>query len=231
MTAPVAKRSPWFWILVVGGGACALCSAGTVGLLALGVLAGDDTPTRASSSAPAAATGGGGEWLPMAEVSRSDGLSRALPGGRWVYLSGASIDRQVIDYGASALVETSTTGTRHVLTFDEDGTYRWDWAHASNYMYHSASWGFEKGDWSLEGTTLTLKPSSQQVTFTANDQREEKEDVDLTPRRYRVVDIELETVAAAGAAPAHRPGVELSGPKLPFSVDSPDAISWDLQRL
>ena len=95
---------------------------------------------------------------------------------------------------------------------------------------HSRSSAEERGSWALEGSTLTLTPESQQARYTAQTQTQDKEDIDLAPRTYQVVDITLETVKQTGAPERRFPGVELKGPPGPWDLTK-NTISLDLQRL
>lgn len=217
------KRSLLFWIALALGGSCAVCSVGTVGVVALGALATDDGPAEAT-------TGGGGEWIPSGEIARGTGLTQPLVGGRWLFQNGSSLETVTARFSNSAMVQTSSSGTLHELSFEEDGSYRWQWVHSSNFQMRTRSSTDERGTWALQGNTLTLTPESQRSIYSANTQVQEKEDVDLAPRVYQVVDITLETVEHTGAPLARFPGVELSGPVGPWDLDK-GTLSLDLQRL
>jgi hypothetical protein len=222
MNAPTA-RGPLFWILVAGGVAFGCCLFSGLALAVLG--SGDDTP-----SAPASASGGA--WIPAGEVARGATLTQQLPGGRWVYQSGGSVDTVVARSGATQWVQSNTSGSLYSFTFDDDGTYSFEWASAVTlYGATSRSSCLERGDWSLEGTQLTLVPRSQQATYVSSaGLSQTKEDEDLTARTYQVVDITLEGIAAAGAPAGRFPGIELAGPGAKFDV-SRERYELDLQRL
>jgi hypothetical protein len=219
------KRSPLFWIVVLLVGSCAVCSVGTMGLAALGVLAGAPEPSP-TTTAPSST----GEWIPAGEIARGTGLTQQLVGGRWLHQSGSGLETVVAQFTNTALVQLSSTGELHELSFDGDGTYRWAWVNSSNFQGTHRSAADERGSWVLEGNTLTLTPSSQKALYVANDQSQEKEDVDLGARTYQLTDITLETVPNTGAPMKRFPGVELRGPRGPWDL-SGNAISLDLQRL
>ena len=219
-----------FWILLVLGGVIALCCLGTMGLVVLGAIAAD--PVAASpTTTPTGTAGGGGDWVPSGEVARGAGLTQQLVGGRWVAQSGGRVEIVKVQFANSALVDTNTNGVLHELTFDDDGRYQWQWVHATRVQtMHSRSSAEERGSWSLDGSTLTLTPESQQARYTAQTQTQDKEDIDLSPRSYQIVDITLETVRQTGAPEQRFPGVELRGPPGPWDL-AHDTISLDLQRL
>ncbi|MGE6758346.1 hypothetical protein ACQKGO_10065 [Corallococcus interemptor] len=54
-------KSPFVWILLAVGGACALCCTGTLGLMALGLFAGDDSATPGAPGAVPRGHGDPGE--------------------------------------------------------------------------------------------------------------------------------------------------------------------------
>ncbi|RKH53133.1 hypothetical protein D7Y23_04565 [Corallococcus sp. AB050B] len=54
-------KSPFVWILLAAGGACALCCTGALGLMALGLFAGDDSATPGAPGAVARGRGDPGE--------------------------------------------------------------------------------------------------------------------------------------------------------------------------
>lgn len=219
------KRSPVFWILLAVGGSMTLCCLGTMGVVALGALTADST-----AAAPAVA-GGGGQWIPSGEVARGTGLTQTLSGGRWVAQSGGRVEIVKVQFANSALVDTNTNGILHELTFDDDGRYQWQWVQATQVQtMHSRSSADERGTWSLDGSTLMLTPESQKAQYTAQTQSQDKEDIDLSPRTYQVVDITLETVRLTGAPERRFPGVELKGPPGPWDLTK-NTISLDLQRL
>lgn len=201
---------------------CGVCSLGTIGALALASLAGDEAGALGASTA--------GSWVPAGEKARWSALSQPLPGGRWVYMNGSGMETVLARSGDSALVRTDSSGAIYELSFDGDGTYLFRWRHASNFMSHNTSSSDERGDWELSGTTLTLKPTSQRALYTNNGLKQEKEDVNLDPRAYQVVDIELETITTAGVEYRTFRGVELSGPVPPWDLAS-GTLSLDLQRL
>ena len=196
---------------------------GTVGLMALGVVASDSAPVPPGPS-------GSNEWIPAEEIARGTGLTQQLVGGRWLHQNGSGLETVVAQFTNSALVEVSTSGELHELSFDDDGTYRWAWVNSLNFQGAHRSADDERGTWSLEGSTLTLTPTSQKALYSANAQVQEKEDVDLTPRTYELTDITLETVPNTGAPMKRFPGVELRGPPGPWALDK-NTISLDLQRL
>jgi hypothetical protein len=223
------KRSPLFWIALVLGGSCAFCTLSVMGVTALGALTADSSPS--SPSSPAAATGGGGAWIPAGEIARGAGFSQQLVGGHWVIQQGGRVEIVKVQFANSALVDTNTNGIIHDLRFDDDGAYEWQWAQATQLGASSSrSSATEKGSWSLAGNTLTLTPDSQHAVYSNNGGSQEKEDLDLSPRGYQLVDITLETVPHTGAEMKRFPGVELSGPGGPWNLTQ-SRISLDLQRL
>ncbi|MDP1823363.1 MAG: hypothetical protein Q8L48_08980 [Archangium sp.] len=220
-------RGPLFWGLVIGGvGLAACCLFTMLAVVVMGAFG------AASDLDPPTATGGGGPWIPAGEVARSATLTQQLPGGRWVYQSGGSVDTVVARAGATAWVQTNTSGSLYAFTFEGDGSYTFEWASAVTlYGGTSRSSCVEKGDWSLDGNQLTLEPRSQRATYVASaGLKQDKEDVDLSARTYEVVDIELEGIVPAGAPPGRFPGIELKGRGAPFDV-SRESYELDLQRL
>jgi hypothetical protein len=224
----MSKRSPWFWVAIVGGavvGLCALCSAGT---LVFGLLA----PSEAGSSSPGGATAGepGAQWLPVSVSAEGTGLQTSLEGGRWVYQSGAAVDQVVARSGDTAWVKTSSSGAVHSLSFD-GSSYEWRWVNQTVLgSVTSRSEVIERGDFALEGGALTLTPSSQRATYSANEQTQTKEDVDLAPRRYQLVDAQLTTVEHTGAPQRAFGGLVLRGPHPSWDFSS-GAMTVPLQRL
>ncbi len=226
--ADAVKRSPWFWVALAGGGACALCSIGTLGLAALGALGNDASPVGASPSGSAPPSGS--EWVPAGEVARATGLTQSLSGGRWLAQTGSQLESVKARMPDSVLVQTSSSGTLHELRFDDDGSYQWQWVHSSNFVRQSRSSADERGEWSLAGTTLTLTPRSQKALYTAGDQSTEKEDLNLSVRSYQVVDLTLERVPHTGAPAKRFPGVGLAGPRAAWDIETGD-LKLPLQRL
>ena len=224
-TAAGGGRGPLFWAVLLGGGAAAACclfSFAAVALLGLGAAEGAADPVSAA----------GRPWVPAGEVARGTGLSQPLAGGRWVYQSGGSVESVVARAGPTAWVQTNSSGSLYAFTFEDDGTYTFEWASAVTlFGGTSRSSCVETGDWSLSGSQLTLEPRSQRATYVSNaGLSQDKEDVDLSPRSYEVVDIELEGIAAAGAPAGRFPGIELEGPGAKFDV-SRERYELDLQRL
>lgn len=222
MNAPT-QRGPLFWILLAGGVAVGCCVFSGLALAVLG--SGDDAPGASSSAS-------GGAWIPAGEVARGTTLTQQLAGGRWVYQSGGSVDTVVARSGATQWVQSNTSGSLYAFTFEDDGTYTFEWASAVTlYGATSRSSCIERGDWSLEGTQLSLSPRSQQATYVSNTGLSQtKEDEDLTARAYEVVDITLEGIAAAGAPAGRFPGIELRGRGAKFDI-SREQYELDLQRL
>ena len=225
-------RSVVFWVLVAAGGVSALCCFSTVALLGLGALAADDVVPGAVRVPTVSAEGSGGDWIPAGEVARSQSLTQPLAGGRWFYQYGANVDSVLSRSGNWAMVQTNSSAGLYEFSFVDDGTYQLKWLHR-NVMngQKTESTADERGDWSLDGTTLTLTPRSQEAVYRAYDERPPQTvtDKDLSPRTYQVVDITLETVAHTGAPMKRWPGIELSGPGAKWGFD--DRISVALQRL
>ncbi len=223
-----AGRGPLFWGLVLAGGGSAACCLFTVlGVAVLGLFG--DAASPGEAGAPAAS---GRAWIPAGEVSRGAAFTQSLPGGRWVYQSGGSVDTVVARSGATEWVQRNSSGTLYAFTFDRDGSYQFEWASAVTlYGATSRSSCLEEGAWSLSGTQLTLEPRSQHATYVSGaGLAQDKEDIDLSARTYELVDIELEGIAAAGAPPGRFPGLELRGRGAKFDV-SRDVYELDLQRL
>jgi hypothetical protein len=214
-----------FWALVLGGGGAVICCLGSV--LVLGVMG----VVAADGSSPAALSGGG-SWVPAGEVARGTTVTQPLAGGRWVYQSGGAVDTTVARVGSTEWVQTNSSGSLYAFTFDSDGSYTFEWASAVTlYGGTSRSSCVETGTWTQSGTQLTLEPNSQHATYvTSTGLKQDKEDEDLSPRTYQVVDIELEGITAAGAAPGRFPGIELSGRGAKFDI-SRERYELDLQRL
>ncbi|MEW6434979.1 MAG: hypothetical protein AB1730_26060 [Myxococcota bacterium] len=194
-------------------------------MLAVAELAGED-----AAEGPQASGAGAAGWLPAGEKSRSAGLTQPLPGGRWLYMNGSGMERVLSRTSTTETVKQEASGALYEFTFEGDGTYLLRWRHVSNFMTYNTSSTDERGTWTLDGTTLTLTPESQQARYTNSGLGQDKEDVDLTPRRYRVVDIELETITTAGVEYRTFPGIELEGPVPAWDISS-GSLSLDLQRL
>ncbi len=222
MNAP--KRSPVFWIVLALAGVTGLCCMGSLGVVALGALTADET---AATPAPSA---GGADWIPSQEIARGTGMTQQLVGGRWLYQTGSGLETVVARFTQSALVEVSSSGELNELRFDDDGTYSWNWVNSSNFQGTHRSAATERGNWVLEGSTLTLTPESQKALYVANTQSQEKEDLDLTSRSYQLTDLTLETVPNTGAPMKQFPGIELTGPCGPWDLQK-GRRSLDLQRL
>ena len=224
MNAP--KRSPVFWIILVLAGSCAFCTVSLMAVTALGALTSDSTATS-----PTASTGAGGDWIPAGEIARGAGFTQQLAGGHWVIQQGGRVEIVKVQFANSALVDTNTNGIIHDLRFDDDGTYEWNWAQATHVQTMSSrSSATEKGSWSVDGSALTLTPYSQHAVYSNPSQSQEKDDLELSPRTYQLIDITLETVEHTGAAMKRFPGVELSGSPGPWDLTH-DRITLDLQRL
>ncbi|MEW5739992.1 MAG: hypothetical protein AB1938_13755 [Myxococcota bacterium] len=222
---PRQGRSPLFWVAVAAGGLCFVCGAGTLAVVALGSLAGGVAAEGAEASG-----GGAAGWLPAGEKTRSTGLTQPLPGGRWLYMNGSGMETVLARTSTTETVKQEASGALYEFTFESDGTYLLRWRHASNFMTYNTSSTDERGAWTLDGTTLTLTPESQKARYTNSGLAQDKEDVDLAPRRYRVVDIELETITTAGVDYRTFPGIELEGPVPAWDLAS-GSLSLDLQRL
>lgn len=222
MNAP--KRSPLLWILIALGGVTGLCCVGSMGVVALGALSAEEAASQPPPSS------GGAEWIPSQEIARGNGMTQQLVGGRWLYQTGSGLETVVARFTQSALVEVSSSGELNELSFDDDGTYSWNWVNSSNFQGTHRSAATERGNWVLEGSTLTLTPDSQKALYVANTQSQEKEDLDLTARSYSLTDLTLETVPNTGAPMKQIPGIELTGPCGPWDLQK-GSRSLDLQRL
>ncbi len=219
------RRTPLFWILIALSGVTALCCVGTMGVVALGAITADE---MAAPSPPSSA--GGGEWIPSLRFARGTGMTQELVGGRWLSQSGSGLETVVARFTQSALVAVSSTGELNELRFDDDGTYSWNWVNSSNFQGTHRSAATERGTWVLEGSTLTLTADSQKALYTANTQSQEKEDLDLAPRSYQLIDLTLETAPNTGAPLKQFPGIEFTGPCAPWDLQK-GTRSLDLQRL
>ena len=226
--AQVPKRGPLFWVLLLGGGGSAACCL----LTALGLAAASVLGEAADPASPGTEQRGGGTWIPAGEVGRSAGLTQPLVGGRWVYQSGGSADTVVARAGSTEWVQRNTSGSLYAFNFEDDGSYTFEWASAVTlYGATSRSSCTEKGDWSLNGSQLTLEPKEQRATYVSSaGLSQTKEDVDLSARTYDAVDIALEGIVAAGAPAGRFAGFELKGPAAKFDV-SRERYELDLQRL
>ncbi len=197
-------------------------------LLGLGMFAEDDPQATTATVEPST---GDSRWIAAGEIARSATVTQPLPGGRWLYQYGSSVDVVQGRSGNMAMVQNNSSGGLYEFTFQGDGSYQLAWMHRTvMYGQPSQSRADERGTWELEGTTLTLQPESQRATYTNGGGEEQvKEDVDLGARRYQVVDITLETVEHTGSPMKRWPGIEISGPGPKWSFD--ERISVDLQRL
>ena len=219
------RRGPLFWILVVGGiGVASCCGLSLVGALMF------SATTEFSTDLPPGEAGGA-SWLPAGEIARGTTLTQPLA-GRWVYQSGGSVDSVVARSGATAWVQTNSSGTLYAFTFEEDGDYVMEWASAVTvFGGTSRSSCIEKGSWTLADGRLTLEPKTQRATYITNaGLSQDKEDVDLSSRPYQLVDIEMQTIEATGAPLKRFRGVEISGPAARWDV-SRERLELDLQRL
>lgn len=224
MNQPTGQtRGALFWVLIVVGAMTALCCLGSVAVVGLGAFVSELPATVAGS-------GGAGQWLPAGEIGRSTTLTQPLV-GRWVAQYGMSLDSVVSRSGDWATVRTDASGTVYELTFESGGDYTFEYASQVTLLGRtSRSMVIEKGQYELDGTTLTLTPESQKCSYENNGLRQDQPDKDLAVRRYRVVDIDLETITQAGAPAMRFGGVELSGPAAKWDV-SKEQYELDLQRL
>lgn len=89
----MAKRSAVFWVAIGVGGLCAVCSMGTVGLLALGVLADDGASSTTPSGRPATTTSAATGRIPTGHTpGLFPGMPGWLPSGRGVAIPDAELD-------------------------------------------------------------------------------------------------------------------------------------------
>lgn len=226
MTQP---RSPLFWILIVLGSGVAACCLLSAGVMALGALAGDADEASTSAAPSTGSTGGGGEYLIAVEVARGSSMTQSLPGGRWIAQYGSTVDNVVARSGTTAWVQTNASGSLYEFVFDDDGSYALNWVSSiTMYGQRSRSNCTEKGTWELSGTALTLTPESQVAVYSNATTSQEKEDEDLHPRQYEVLDLTLETV---GETKQQLPGLSMIGPEPAWDTGSSDHHSFTLQRL
>jgi hypothetical protein len=95
----------------------------------------------------------------------------------------------------------------------------------------NSSFCTEKGSWELEGTRLTLTPETQRAEYSNSSGTQEKDDEDLRPRAYELVDLTLETLPSEGVAPRRFGGLSMQGPKAAWDTTASDGLSLTLQRL
>lgn len=230
MSEPARQpRSRLFWVLVAAGVAVSSCCLLTGAVMMLGAFAGEAEPATAAGSqgtSVGAATAESTYFAINDTISRGTTMSRPLPGGTWVAQNGAIVDYVVGRSGNFAWVNTSSSGSINELTFDDDGTYVWDWA-SSVALNGNRSQGhaIERGSWVLSGTQLTLTPESQKALYSLMGLKEEKTDEDLGVRQYAAVDLTLQT-------PDKRQlqAVWLRGPRAKWDTGSGE-LSLELQRL
>lgn len=164
-------------------------------------------------------------------VERGTSFSQALPGGRWVSMSGSNVDHVVARAGSTQWVQTNTSGSIHQLTFDDDGTYAWLWS--AGLTMNGARFESnctEKGSWTLSGTQLTLQPDSQAAEYTNSSGTQEKNDPDLGARRYELLDVTMDTMESNAAERQRFSATTMTGPKAAWDTGS-GGVSMTLQRL
>lgn len=226
MNQPAKSRGALFWVLLAAGAMTALCCLSGAVLLGVGFL----VPEQFADPGGNVPVVGGGQWLPAGEVGRSNQLTQPLV-GRWVAQYGASLDTIISRSGDWATIRNDVSGTVYELELESGGDYTFQYGSQVTLMGRtSRSMVIEKGQYELDGTTLTLTPDSQKCSYENNGLRQDQPDKDLAVRRYQVVDIDLETITQAGAPPMRFRGVELSGPAAKWDV-SKEQYELDLQRL
>ncbi|MFZ5439792.1 MAG: hypothetical protein ACOZQL_07270 [Myxococcota bacterium] len=211
-----------FWVAIVVGALTATCCLGSLAVLVLGGLVSNEIEVPRGGRA-------GGQWRAAGEVARSSTLTQPLT-GRWVALYGMSLDTVISRSGDWATIRTDASGTAYELEFEDDGEYTFQYgSQVTLNGFTSRSMVIEKGEYELDGSTLTLTPASQRCSYESNGLKQDQPDKDLAVRRYQVVDIELETITQAGEPPMRFRGVELSGPAAKWDV-SREQYELDLQR-
>ncbi len=209
---------------MIAGGVVASCCLFSMGVVVLGALS-PDAPATAS----AAPTPSSGEWLVAGEIARGEAMNQALPGGRWVAQYGSIVNNVVARAGNTQWVQTNSSGSLYQLSFDDDGSYVFNWVSAiTMYGQKSESHCTEKGTWTLDGTQLTLQPQSQVAVYSNQTGSQEKTDSDLRERRFGVLDLTLETL---GEPKQQLPGLLMFGPKAEWDTNSSDQLKLTLQRL
>ncbi|HEY0883501.1 MAG TPA: hypothetical protein VGD87_18340 [Archangium sp.] len=217
-------KKPWFWIVLLVALSVGGCCVFSVLVVGLGAMTDDAPAAKASPSS--------GAYVLAVEVARGTTLTEPLVGGRWVAQYGSLVDHVVSRVGSTAWVQTNSSGSLYELVFVDDGTYEWTWSGAVT-MYGSRSQSFckETGTWSLDGTRLTLTPESQRAQYSNASGSQEKEDEDLRPRAFDVVDLTLETLPSDSAPVRRFGGLSMRGPKAAWDTGPSDVLSLTLQRL
>lgn len=209
---------------MVTGGLVASCCLFSMAVVALGALTPDAPASASVGPAPAAA-----EWLVAGEVARGEAMNQGLPGGRWVAQYGSIVNNVVARAGNTQWVQTNSSGSLYELSFDDDGSYVFNWVSAiTMYGQKSESHCTEKGTWTLAGTELTLQPESQVAVYSNQTGSQEKTDSDLRERRFGVLDLTLETLSDPKR---QLPGLLMWGPKADWDTNPSDQLKLTLQRL
>lgn len=216
-------KKPWFWIVLVSALAVGGCCVFGALVLGLGAMSDDASTSRAPTTSL---------YVLAVEVARGTTVTEPLPGGRWVAQYGSLVDHVISRSGSTAWVQTNSSGSLYEIVFEDDGTYEWWWSGAVT-MYGSRSQSFckETGSWSLDGTRLTLTPESQRARYWNSTGEQLKEDEDLRPRVFDVVDLTLETLQSENAPVRRFAGLSMHGPKAAWDTGPSDVLSLTLQRL
>ena len=149
-------------ILIIAAVCVGGCCFFGAGVLVLGAAAAnDDAPAAAvttTTTTSAGGTGGtlGGYIIYGRSTPIAAGYGESLIGD-WMLMDGASVESIEAIHSDRIEVKTSRTGELFHYSFAEDGSY------AFRYLITSrmgkALW-VEKGEWTSDGTNLTLTPGS-----------------------------------------------------------------------
>ncbi|GEM_PF-2645222 len=125
--------------------------------------------------------------------------------GRWTYVGVGSLLNKFDSHGRWIGEASSGSGT--TLEFRADGNYvLYYYAQVTAYYVVSEAKVVESGRYRVDGSTVTLKPTSQRGEISMNRLAQPVRDVDLSARTYRIE-------ALRGDA------LVLVGPCAPFQVD------------
>lgn len=223
-------------ILIVAGvcvGGC--CLLGT-GLLALGALAADDgeapqPPAAGSERATAelAPPSGGDDALGGYRLSGSatvlaEGFSGSLA-GNWMLMDGATSIESIERLSEGVVkVRNNRSGELWHFTFDDGGHYTFRYVFTVNRM---ASLSAEEGDYTSDGATLTLTPSSCTTRFGG----ESSDCLEPAPRAYAMTTIQMEELVQDNQTPTHWQGLQLTGPHARFASGANNLANLKLQRV
>lgn len=222
-------------ILIVAGvcvGGC--CLLGT-GVLALGALAADDAeppqPPAAGGSERATAEGPsggddalGGYRLSGSATVQAEGFAGSLA-GHWMLMDGATSIESIERISEGIVkVRNNRSGELWHFTFDDGGHYTFRYVFTVNRM---ASLSAEEGEYTSDGATLTLTPSSCTTRFGG----ESTDCLEPAPRSYAMATIQMEELVQDNQTPAHWQGLQLTGPHATFASGANNLAHLKLQRV